>query len=169
MLRQIYISVVCGFGFGLDIDHNGPYPSFMLSNLEPYKFVFRGIEFLSIESLFQGLKYRDIAQQNHVFEKVGIDAKVRRARSNWQQKQTLYWQGKPMGRHTKEYQDFIDEAYDALAVNRDFCEALLATGNKRLYNSYARTNPSQTVLTAKEQCRALMRLRKKLKENKTQG
>ena len=44
-------------------------------------------------------------------------------------------------------------------------EALLATGNKCLYNSYAKTNSSQTVLTAKEQCNALMRLRKKLKDS----
>ena len=165
MFRQLYISALCYLGFGIDIDHNGPYPAFMLSNLEPYKFVFRGKQFLSIESLFQGLKYRDIAQQNRVFEKVGIDAKVRRARSNWQASQTLYWQGEPMGRHSKEYKDFIDEAYAALAANSDFCEALLATGNKCLYNSYAKTNSSQTVLTAKEQCNALMRLRKKLKDS----
>ena len=165
MFRQLYISALCYLGFGIDIDHNGPYPAFMLSNLEPYKFAFRGKQFRSIESLFQGLKYRDIAQQNRVFEKVGIDAKVRRARSNWQASQTLYWQGEPMGRHSKEYKDCIDEAYAALAANSDFCEALLATGNKCLYNSYAKTNSSKTVLTSKEQCKALMRLRKKLKDS----
>ena len=54
-------------------------------------------------------------------------------------------------------------ADEALAANKDFREALLATGRKRLYNAYALTDPSKTVLTGQEQCRALMRLRKKLK------
>ena len=67
------------------------------------------------------------------------------------------------GRHSHEYKDFINEAYTALAANKDFREALLATGRKRLYNAYALTDPSKTVLTGQEQCRALMRLRKKLK------
>lgn len=163
MFHRLCISALCALGFGIDIDHNGVYPAYTLSNLEPYKFVFRGIEFVSIESLFQGLKYRDIAQQNHVFGKVGLDAKLRRARSHWQKSQTLYWQGKPMGRHSREYRAFIDEAYAALAENKDFREALIATGNKHLYNSYAKTNPCKSVLTAKEQCQALMRLCKQLK------
>ena len=163
MLRRIYISLMCSLGVGINIDHDGVYPAFMLSRYEPYKFMFRGKEFLSIISLLQGLKYRDVEEQNRVFEKVGINPEAKRARSNWQESQTLYWQGQPMGRHSREYKDFINEAYTALAANKDFREALLATGRKRLYNAYALTDPSQTVLTGQEQCRALMRLRKKLK------
>ena len=163
MLRRIYISLMCSLGVGINIDHDGVYPAFMLSRYEPYKFMFRGKEFLSIISLLQGLKYRDVEEQNRVFEKVGINPEAKRARSNWQESQTLYWQGQPMGRHSREYKDFINEAYTALAANKDFREALLATGRKRLYNAYALTDPSKTVLTGQEQYRALMRLRKKLK------
>lgn len=135
----------------------------MLSNFSPYTFTFRGIEFTSMESLLQGLKFQGIETQNSVFQKVGVKAKLRGKKRKWFLDQTLYWQGVPMKRDSEEYKKLVKEAFNALAENKEFQQTLLATGDKRLYHTMGKSDPTRTILTEDEFCEMLTEIRNKLK------
>ena len=70
--------------------------------------------------------------------------------------------GKEIDRHSKEYQDLIDKAYDCISKNDGFRRALLATGNATLTHSIGKRDESKTILTEREFCSRLMRLRNEL-------
>jgi hypothetical protein len=76
--------------------------------------------------------------------------------------QTLWFQGKEIRRHSKEYQDLLDEAYKELSKNASFKRALLATGKAVITHSIGAGKEAQTVLTRSEFCTRLMKLRDKL-------
>ena len=149
-------------GKAVDISSDGRYPGAMLSNFTPYEFTFRGKRFLSMESLLQGLKFETVETQNGVFERVGVKAKLRGKKRKWYLNQTLYWQGTPMKRDSEEYKNIVREAFYALAENIDFQKTLLATGNKHLYHTMGKSDPTRTILTEDEFCEILTNLRKKL-------
>ena len=161
-LRILYVRWLCIIGKAVDISSDGRYPGAMLSNFTPYEFTFRGKRFLSMESLLQGLKFETVETQNGVFERVGVKAKLRRKKRKWYLDQTLYWQGTPMKRDSKEYKNIVCEAFYALAENIDFQKTLLATGNKHLYHTMGKSDPTRTILTEDEFCEILTNLRKKL-------
>lgn len=54
---------------------------------------------------------------------------VDRSSKNWKKTQTLYWRGTIYRRDSKEYQELLDRAYEALSKNDGFRRALLASGN----------------------------------------
>lgn len=161
-LRILYVRWLCIIGKAVDISSDGRYPGAMLSNFTPYEFTFRGKRFLSMESLLQGLKFETVETQNGVFERVGVKAKLRGKKRKWYLNQTLYWQGTPMKRDSEEYKNIVCEAFYALAENIDFQKTLLATGNKRLYHTMGKSDPTRTILTEDEFCEILTNLRKKL-------
>lgn len=161
-LRILYVRWLCIIGQAVDISSDGRYPGAMLSNFTPYEFTFRGKRFLSMESLLQGLKFETVETQNGVFERVGVKAKLRGKKRKWYLDQTLYWQGTPMKRDSEEYKNIVCEAFYALAENIDFQKTLLATGNKRLYHTMGKSDPTRTILTEDEFCEILTNLRKKL-------
>ena len=161
-LRILYVRWLCIIGKAVDISSDGRYPGAMLSNFTPYEFTFRGKRFLSMESLLQGLKFETVETQNGVFERVGVKAKLRGKKRKWYLDQTLYWQGTPMKRDSKEYKNIVCEAFYALAENIDFQKTLLATGNKHLYHTMGKSDPTRTILTEDEFCEILTNLRKKL-------
>lgn len=152
IIRKIYVKWLCLTGRAIDISSDGSYPGAVLSNFTPYTFTFRGIGFTSMESLLQGLKFEGIETQNSVFQKVGVKAKLRGKKRKWFLDQTLYWQGTPMRRDSEEYRNLVKEAFNALAENKDFQQALLATGNKRLYHTMGKNDPTRTILTESEFC-----------------
>lgn len=74
-----------------------------LSNLFPYEFIFKGKKVKSIESIFQGLKFQNKKIQNLVLKYSGLDSNNIKIASDYDWKSTgiLYWQGKPINRHSE--------------------------------------------------------------------
>lgn len=123
----------------------------LLSNLYPYEFKFRGFQLKSIESFFQGLKFKDPAIQRMVFEYSGVDAYHIQAASdyNWKESGHLYWQGLEVNRYEEEYDLLVDEMYMAAAQNPLYRQAL-KNADKLLIHSVGKLSKSETVLTRYE-------------------
>lgn len=148
----------------MDIGSGTGFPSATLSNFSPHPFVFDGIECNSMEGLLQSFKFSNPDIQKEVCKMVGKQAKFKGKKKKWWKDQTLYWQGKSFVRNSKEYQDLLDRAFEALATNNSFKKALLATGNATLTHSLGKNKQEETVLTKQEFCSRLMKLRDRLKE-----
>jgi len=147
----------------MDIKLGNSYPSGALSNLAPHPFTFRGIHCGSMEGLLQALKFKGIDIQIQICSLSGKKAKRSGAKKNWQRNQTLWWQGEPIKRDSKEYQELLDEAYQCLfSQNEKAKKALIATNRATLQHSIGRTKISETVLTQREFCSRLTELRSTL-------
>ena len=140
------------------------YPASALSNFAPHAFEFDGVKCASMEGLLQSFKFDKPHIQVEVCKLVGLRAKQwgRKRNKSWQRVQKLWWQGKEYDRHWKEYQELLDRAFDALAKNDSFARALLATHDGVLTHSIGSSNPNYTVLTKREFCSRLMRIRARL-------
>ena len=152
----------------MDIGSGNGYPSSALSNFAPHPFTIDGIACASMEGFLQSLKFESAEMQEYVCTLVGKAAKFKGKKKKWYLTQTLYWRGRPIKRDSREYQDLIDRAYAALNENDGFRRALEATGNATLTHSIGKNKISETVLTTREFCSRLTRLReqnRKTKEN----
>ncbi|KWA84090.1 hypothetical protein WL29_22250 [Burkholderia ubonensis] len=150
----------------MDIRSGCGYPGSALSNFAPHAFVFDGVACASMEGLLQALKFDKAHIQVEVCKLVGKAAKFRGHARNqaWQRVQTLWWQGTAMARNSKEYQDFLDRAFQAmLEQSESFRKALLATGDAVITHSIGKHKESETVLTERELCSRLMKLRAQAK------
>ncbi len=135
-----------------------------LSNFAARPFTFRGVECNSMEGLLQSFKYESPDMQEYVCTLVGFKAKKKGYNKNWWTKQTLYWNGEPIKRDSQEYQDLLDEAFNALfRGNKKAQAALLATGDAVLKHSIGKKKITDTVLTEKEFCSRLMKIREQLR------
>lgn len=144
----------------MDICAKCKYPASSLSNFAGHRFILDGVEIWSMEGFLQSLKFKEPAIQAEVCKLIGFAAKKRGRNKNWQQYQTLYWQGIEYKRKSAEYQELLDRAYFAMyAQSESFRRALKASGNATLTHSIGRTKQSETVLTVKEFCSRLMKLR----------
>jgi len=143
----------------MDIGSKCGYPASALSNFAPHPFVIDGVECNSMEGFLQSLKFSNIEMQKEVCKLVGFSAKKRGRNKNWYTLQTLYWNGNEYKRASKEYQGLLDKAYLALAKNSGFAKALLSTRNAVLTHSIGKRKESETVLTEREFCSRLMKLR----------
>lgn len=101
--------------------------------------------------------------QKHVCTLVGVQAKYKGKPKKWWTTQTLYWQGEEIDRHSQEYQNLLDRAYKQLSLNDGFRKALLATGSAVLTHSIGKNDASHTILTVREFCGRLMKLREEMK------
>ena len=97
--------------------------------------------------------------QVYVCSLVGYAAKKKGAKKNWQESQTLYWKGNPIKRNSQEYQNLLDKAYTELYKNSKFKAALEASGKAVLTHNIGKTDYSKTILTIKEFCSRLTKLR----------
>lgn len=147
----------------MDIGSKCGYPASSLSNFSPHPFVIDGVECASMEGFLQSLKFSSIEMQEYVCTLVGLAAKKKGRKKNWQQSQTLYWRGKEYKRDSEEYQLLLDRAYDELFKNSGFRKALVATGNATITHSIGKNNINETVLTTREFCSRLMKLRERLR------
>ena len=148
----------------MDIKSGKPYPAGALSNFAPHPFVFRGQNVSSMEGFLQGLKFKSPEMQLEIFKKVGYGAKRSGKGKNWQRTQTLWYQGEPIKRESKEYQDILDEAYNAMFdQNAKAKKALMATQNAVLKHSIGWHKANETVLTRKEFCSRLMNIRDRIR------
>jgi len=148
----------------MDIKSGCGYPASSLSNFSPHPFELDGVQISSMEGFLQSLKTSSPEMQKHVCTLVGYAAKKWGKHKNWQRTQTLHWQGKEYMRDSREYQELLDRAYNALAKNDSFRRALLATGDSTIEHSIGRTDYKQTVLTRNEFCNRLHRLRAQMQK-----
>jgi predicted NAD-dependent protein-ADP-ribosyltransferase YbiA (DUF1768 family) len=146
----------------MDIGAGKGYPESALSNFSPHPFEIDGVKCNSMEGFLQSLKFQNPDMQVWVCQLVGLQAKFKGKGKKWWVSQTLYWRGKAIDRNSQEYQDLLDRAYDALSKNSGFRRALLASGNSALTHSIGKNDPHHTVLTEKEFCSRLLKLREKL-------
>lgn len=142
----------------IDIYSGGKYPANALSNFCKHPFIFRGFSINSMEGFLQALTHKNPVEQVKIFLMHGVEAK--RQGLPWDHNQTLYWMGSPIMRYSQEYQDLLDEAYQALYDgNEKFRKALNDTGNAQLIHSIGSKASSHTILTEKEFVTRLTRLR----------
>ena len=146
----------------MDIGSGTGFPSANLSNFSPHPFVIDGIECNSMEGFLQSLKFKNPDMQAEVCKLVGKTAKFKGKKKKWWRTQTLWWRGIEIDRHGAEYQELLDRAFNELSTNRPFQEALIATGYATLTHSIGKTKESETVLTQREFCSRLMKIRKRL-------
>lgn len=149
----------------MDIGSGNGYPESALSNFAPHQFEIDGITCHSMEGFLQSLKFQNPDMQAYVCTLVGKKAKFKGKKKKWYRSQTLYWQGQEIDRHSQEYQDLLDRAFDALGQNQGFKKALLATQNATLTHSMGKNKATETILTKKEFCSRLTKLRTQLQNN----
>lgn len=150
----------------MDIKSGSGYPASSLSNFAPHPFEIDGVQCNSMEGFLQSLKFENPEMQKYVCTLVGLEAKYKGKKKNWWKTQTLWWQGKEIDRHAVEYQELLDRAYNELSKNEGFKKALLATNNSSITHSIGKSDESHTVLTQREFCGRLMKIRDRLqKEN----
>ncbi len=153
----------------MDIGSGKGWPESELSNFPPAPFIFRGLPVSSMEGLVQSFKFKSPAMQKHVMTLVGRAAKFKGKKKNWWRTQTLFWQGREIDRHGEEFQQILDEAFEAMFTqNSTKRRALLATGDAVLTHSMGKNDPSKTVLTTAEFCSRLTRIRAQLRCGKLQ-
>jgi len=144
---------------------NREFPGKELSNFTPHAFEFDGVECASMEGLLQAFKFEEVSDQIEICRLVGFEAKRRGRDRNeaWKSCQTLWWLGHAFNRHSSQYQMLLDQAFDALAENKLFQQALLASGDEVLVHSIGTPDPNHTVLTEEEFCSRLTSIRSRLK------
>ena len=143
----------------MDVGSGSKYPAGALSNFSPHPFEIDGIKCNSMEGFLQSLKFKSPEMQAEVCTLVGFAAKKKGRNKNWQQSQTLYWRGKEIKRKSQEYQDLLDKAYTQMYKNTKFKKALEASRGAVLTHSIGRSKESETVLTTREFCSRLTKLR----------
>ncbi|HBC45313.1 TPA: hypothetical protein DCZ81_04050 [Candidatus Collierbacteria bacterium] len=150
----------------MDIGSGRGFPSANLSNFHPHPFVIDGVECSSMEGFLQSLKFDKPHIQVEVCKLVGLAAKFKGKKRNkaWKSRQKLWWQGKEFDRHGEEFQLLLDRAFDALSQNTNFQKALLETGKSSLSHSIGSSDPHNTVLTVREFCGRLEKIRNRLQK-----
>jgi hypothetical protein len=120
-----------------------------------------------MEGLLQSFKFDKPHIQIEVCKLVGIAAKYRGTKRNkaWKQVQKLWWKGVAYDRHGDEYQQLLDRAFNALSQNEAFGRALIATRNSSLTHTIGKSKKSETVLTEREFCSRLEKIRDRLLKN----
>ncbi len=146
----------------MDIGSGKNYPANSLSNFAPHPFEIDGVKCSSMEGFLQSLKFKNPEMQERICLLVGIRAKFAGKRKNWWKTQTLWWRGQEINRHGDKYQILLDRAYTELSKNEGFKKALLASGNSALTHSIGKSDPHRTILTEREFCSRLTKLRSRL-------
>ena len=152
----------------MDIGSGKGFPESDLSNFHPHWFIFDGVECESMEGLLQSFKFDKPHIQVEVCKLTGLAAKFRGKKRNkaWKRCQTLWWKGEPFARQGPEFQELLNRAFEALSTNNSFKKALLATGNSALTHSLGKSKPTETVLTEREFCSRLEKIREKIRKEK---
>jgi len=136
---------ICDNWINVGYKIKGPF-SKVLSNLFPYEFVFRGQKLNSIETFFQGIKFKDKNIQKYVFKYSGLDSNNIKVASDYDWKTTgeIYWQGEPINRNGEEYYDIIDELYIS-AIQNPLYRQVLKNCDKYILHSIGEIKTENTV------------------------
>lgn len=140
----------CEKWINVGYSYHGSY-SKVLSNLYPYEFEFRGKKLSSIESFFQGIKFKNIEMQNYVFSYSGKDAVHVKACSEYDWKKTgiIYWQGEEIDRFSTKYDDLVDELYIS-AIQNPLYRSALKICNKDIIHTIGKDAKEETTYTRYE-------------------
>lgn len=124
----------------------------VLSNLFPYTFYFKGYKLHSVESFFQGIKFKNKKAQKLVFELSGLSSNnIKVAQDyHWQKERFVYFMGKPYNRDSKEYEDLVDELYVSLLQNPLYVNALKSVGNRYILHIIGAPNTNESVFSRYE-------------------
>lgn len=150
----------------IDIHFKGENLEKRLSNLYPYQFEFDGITYASMEAFFGSLRTPDFIEKQKLYSTFGIDSWYKGHKFSWYEKQEVYYKDKTINRDSREYENLITAAFDALFTNEEFKQALRESGNCKLTHTVGKTAKDKTLLTRKEFIGHLNRLRTKLNERK---
>lgn len=138
-----------------------------LSNLYPYTFMMDGFVISSMEGFLQSLKVNDLSEQNKIWGMHGVKCwKYGQQYNNWKDIQILYWKGRPIDRHSQEYDFLIQRAFDALFENEEFKRRLKESMKYKISHSMGKTDKTDSVLTKDEYIGNMERLRDKLRERR---
>lgn len=146
----------------MDVGSRNSYPAGKLSNFTGFQFVFDGIQCNSMEGLLQAFKFEKVDSQIATCQLVGFAAKKKGSGRNsyWQEKQTLWFNGKAYPRKSKDYQHLLNRAYNALYTqNESFRKCLEDAGSAIFTHSIGNNNEKETVLTEREFCSRLQHLK----------
>jgi hypothetical protein len=146
----------------MDIGSRNSYPAGKLSNFTAFEFEFDGVKCASMEGLLQGFKFENVQSQKATCALTGFAAKKKGQGRNkqWKGKQTLWWNNESFPRKSKEYQNLLNRAYNALYKNENFKKALEAAGSKTIFtHSIGHNNRKETVLTESEFCKRVQYLK----------
>lgn len=146
----------------MDVGSRNSYPAGKLSNFTAFQFEFDGVQCASMEGLLQSFKFENIESQRITCGLTGFAAKKKGSGRNkeWKSKQTLWWNGKSYSRKSKEYQDLLNRAYNALYENDKFRKTLEDAGPKTIFtHSIGKNNKKETVLTESEFCKRIQYLK----------
>jgi predicted NAD-dependent protein-ADP-ribosyltransferase YbiA (DUF1768 family) len=147
----------------LDIKSGLPGPAGLLGNFAPHPFELDGIHFACMEAFLQSLKVRDATERAQLYSMSGDAAKAAGTRHHWQLQGKLYFKDQIIDRFGPDYQALLDRAYAALAQqNEIYRNALKETGTRPLIHTVGKDDPKETVLTERELCDRLMKLRDSL-------
>lgn len=156
---KAWIRLQCYLCKGIDVKSNGKYPANVLSNFWGNTFKVDGVLCKSMEGFLQSLKYQDTIRQQQICSMKGGKAK-HQGTDLWKVNQQVYWRGKVIDRHSREYQKLLRKAYHALfEQSTNFQNALMLTRGKNLYHSIGSNNPYDTILTRDEFCTILTEVR----------
>jgi predicted NAD-dependent protein-ADP-ribosyltransferase YbiA (DUF1768 family) len=152
----------------MDIKGRSSGPAGELSNFTAHEFIFDGVRCKCSEGPLQAFKFEDLEVQKEICMLSGREAKARGRERNeaWQSSQKLWWQGVEYDRDSYDYQNLLDRLFDALAENKEFKISLLATGAEELTHSIGETDLTKTILTEKEFCQRLMKIRRRIRKEK---
>lgn len=134
-----------------------------LSNLCNYPFTFDGISCQSMESFIQSLRIPIPQVQSETCSMSGpFCYSIRDTLPDWRYKQTVYWKGREIDRHSKEYAALINSAYKELYCQSAlFKYALEQSKGKTLMHSIGCADDRETLLTPEEYLLNLNYLRDK--------
>lgn len=130
--------------------------------IENYNIYNSPIECNSLEGALQSLKFDKPHIAIEVCKLVGFAAKFKGKNRNkhWKSRQTLWFMGVLLFRKSEEYQRVLDFIYVSLwAQNKAFRDDLYATGSAVFTHSMGNNKESETVLTEREFCSRLTKLR----------
>jgi len=98
------------------IGSKSKYSAGALSNFSGHRFFFKGVQCNSMKGFLQGLKFKNPDMQIEVCKLIGSAAKRKGSKKNWKDRQTLYWKGEEINRHSDRYQELLNGAYSALMI-----------------------------------------------------
>ena len=89
--------------------------------------------------------------QNLVFKYSALNLNYIKVNSayDWKETGIVYWQGKPINRYSKEFDDLIDELYIS-AIQNPLYRNILKTTNRYIMHSMGGNEKSDTVFTRYE-------------------
>lgn len=144
-----------------DICTKGRHPEDILSNFCGNDFCFEDIQCGCMESFLQSLKIQDENLQRKICLCKAYELD-RYTIPEWDGSMPLWWKGHQIDRKSAKYKRLLRRAYEDMYLwCARFRDALMATTGKKLIYDTGETDSDTTILTDKEFCAILTRLRRK--------